>query len=207
MEKNVVFQMMANLLSKMKEHPESVTESDKSFLQKIYFDLCKSLNFSEHSAWAVKWTVEKWHSMEEKLSGIAPYEVVNEGQNIILDLGATEMLKLICGTGKTAFDNANAKIYVGTDTTSENASQTGVLAQGPNKAYAAMDSGYPQVSGRTATFRASFGDSAANFAWAESSVTNGDGVGSVAMNRKVSTMGTKNGGTWTLQMTITLVSA
>lgn len=207
MEKNIVFQMMGELLSKMKENPESVTESDKAFLKKIYFDLCKSLKFSDHSAWAVEWVVEKWHSMEDKIAGIAPYEVVKEAQNIILDGGATEMLKLICGTGGTAYNNANAKIYVGTDTTSENASQTGVIAQGGNRAYANMDSGYPQVSGRTAVFRASFGEDEANFSWNEASVTNGSGVGSVAMNRKVSSMGTKNSGTWTLQITISLVSA
>lgn len=206
-KKNIVYENMLKILSNMKEHPENVTDSDKSILQKIYFDLCKSLKFSEHSAWAVEWTVEKWHSMEEKLSGVSPYEIVSTGQNIILDAGANEMLKLICGTGGTAYDNSNAKIYVGTDTTPENASQTGVIASGGNKAYANMDGGYPMVDGRTATYRATFGDDSANFAWSEASITNGTGVGSIAMNRKVSTMGTKSGGSWTLQMTISLVSA
>lgn len=208
MEKKInVFKMMEEILSNMKENPDSITEQDKNFLKRIYFDLCKSLKFSEHSAWAVEWCVEKWHSMEEKLSGALPYETVKSGQNIILNAGATEMLKLICGTGGTAYNTSNAKIYVGTDTTAENASQTGVIAQSSNRAYANMDSGYPKVDGRTATFRASFGDDSANFAWNEASVTNGTGVGSVAMNRKVSTMGTKSGGTWTLQITISLVSA
>lgn len=202
-----VFKLMTDLLNKMKEHPESVTERDKAFLKKIRFDLNKALNFSDHSAWAVEWCVEKWNSMEEKMNGVAPYEVVRTGQNIILDAGATEMLRLICGTGGTAYNTANAKMYVGTDTTSENAAQTGVIATSGNRAYAAMDGGYPTVDGRTATFRASFGDDAANFAWNEASISNGAGVGSVAMNRKVSSMGTKNGGTWTLQMTISLVSA
>lgn len=208
MEKhNIVFNLMLSLLKKMKDNPDSVTQNDRDFLTRIYSDICKSLKFSEHSAWAVEWVVEKWNSMEEKLSGVAPYEVVSTGQNIILDGGATEMLKLICGTGGTAYNNTNAKMYVGTDTTTENASQTGVIAQGSNRAYANMDSGYPQVDGRTATFRASFGDGEANFAWNEASISNGTGVGSIAMNRKVSTMGTKSGGTWTLQMTISLVSA
>lgn len=208
MESNkFIYHLMLDLLNKMKENPDSLTDDDKSFLIKIYSGLCKSLKFSEHSAWAVEWAVEKWHSMEEKLSGVAPYEVVSTGQNIILDAGATEMLKLICGTGGTAYNNTNAKMYVGTDTTPENASQTGVIAQSNNRAYANMDGGYPTVDGRTATFRASFGDDSANFAWNEASISNGSGVGSVAMNRKVSTMGTKSGGTWTLQMTISLVSA
>lgn len=208
MESNkFIYNLMLDLLTKMKENPDSLTDEDKSFLKKIYSGLCKSLKFSEHSAWAVEWLVEKYHSMEEKLSGVAPYEVVSTGQNIILDAGATEMLKLICGTGGTAYNNTNAKMYVGTDTTPENASQTGVIAQSSNRAYANMDGGYPTVDGRTATFRASFGDDSANFPWNEASISNGTGVGSVAMNRKVSTMGTKSGGTWTLQMTISLVSA
>lgn len=207
LEKNIIFEQMSELLKKMAENPDSVTETDILFLRYIYSGICKTLKFSEHSAWAVEWIVEKWHSMEEKLSGAKPYEVISTGQNIITDGGATEMLKLICGTGGTSYSQANAKIYVGTDTTPENASQTGVIASGGNKVFAGMDSGYPKVSGRTATFRASFGDDVANFAWNEASVTNGSGVGSVAMNRKVSSMGTKNGGTWTLQMVVSLVSA
>lgn len=202
-----IFNLMLDLLAKMRENQESLTDEDKASLKKIYSGLCKSLKFSEHSAWAVEWAVEKWHSTEEKLSGVAPYEVFSTGQNIILDGGATEMLKLICGTGGTAYSNTNAKLYVGTDTTPENAAQTGIIATSSNAAFASMDSGYPKVFGRTATFRATFGDDSANFAWNEASISNGTGVGSVAMNRKVSSMGTKNGGTWTLQMTVSLVSA
>ena len=203
MEKNIIYDLMMNLLKKMQDDPSSVTESDREFLQNIYGDLCKALKFSEHSAWKVDWVVEKWHSMKDKMSGIAPYEVVNAGQNIILDKGATEMLKLICGASATAYNNGNAKIYVGSNATGESASQTGVIDS--NKAYANMDSGYPTVSGRTATFRATFGESSANFAWNEASITNG--VSGTAMNRKVVNMGTKNKGTWTIQITISLVSA
>lgn len=205
--KNETFAQILSLLAEMKAHPENVTEHDKVMLEQLHKSLCKATNTSEHFRWCAEWTVDKWHSMKDKLAGLAPYETVHEGQNIVLDGGANEILKLIAGTGGTAYNSTNAKIYVGTDTTSENASQTGVIASGGNKAYANMDSGYPIVDGRTATFRASFGDDSANFAWNEASITNGTGVGSIAMNRKVSSMGTKNGGTWTLQLTISLVSA
>ena len=104
-----------------------------------------------------------------------------------------------------AFSAANAKIYVGSDSTAEAASQTGVIAT-TNKAFAGMDSGYPSVSGRTIVFRASFNDATANFAWNEAAITNGSGAGAVAMNRKVSALGTKTTGTWTLQLTISLTS-
>lgn len=208
MEKNFVFDLMMNLLSQMKNDPSSVTEEDRNKLDSLYRSLCQATNVSEHSKWAVEWVVEKWNSMKEKMDGIAPYEVLTTGQNIILDSGATAMLKLIIGdSSATAFNNANAKIYVGTDTTPENASQTGILASGANSAYAAMDSTYPVVDNRTVTFRATFGDGAANFAWREAAVTNGTGVGAVAMNRKVFDMGTKKNGTWTMQITISLLSA
>lgn len=206
-KKNFTYELFSNLLKEMNAHPEKVTDEDRSFLKNLYSQLCKALNYSEHSVWCVKWVIEKWNSMEEKLSGVAPYEVVTDSQNIILDAGANEMLKLICGTGGTSYSNANAKIYVGNNSTAENASQTGVIASGSERAYANMDSGYPVVDGRTVTFRATFGDGSANFVWNEASVTNGTGVGSIALNRKVSAMGTKNGGTWTLQMTVSVVSA
>lgn len=206
MSNNSVFKAMQNILSKMKEHPENVSEKERSILKKIYFDLCKSLDFSEHSAWAVKWTIDKWNSIEDKLAGIAPYETVTDNQNIILDTGANEILKLISGTGGTAYSSTNTKMFVGTSTTPENASQTGVQASGDNRAFASLDSGYPVVEGRTINYRATFGDSSANFQWNEVSVTNGDGANAVSMNRKVSSMGTKNGGVWTVQVTISVVS-
>jgi hypothetical protein len=205
--KNLVFSMMMNLLKEMKEHPESVSEEDKNALNKLYSSVCKATGTSEHVRWCIDWCVEKWNNAADKIAGVAPYEVVRDSQNIILDNGANEMLKLICGTGGTAYNSANAQMYVGTDTTAEAASQTGVIATGSNRAYASMDSGYPTVSGRTATFRASFGEGSANFVWAEASIVNGTGANSIAMNRKVSNMGTKSGGVWTLQMTVSLVSA
>lgn len=204
---NFIYEKMMEVLDQIKENPDKVTDMDLESLQKIFFKICQELKFSEHSAWKVEYQVEKWKSLADKLKGLKPYEVVEAGQNIILDGGANEMLKIICGTGGTAYNAENAKIYVGTDSTSENASQTGVIAQGGNQAYANMDSGYPQVSGRTAIFRATFSESSANFTWREASITNGTGVGAKAMNRKVANMGTKVDGAWTIQITISLISA
>lgn len=203
---SMVYNLFSGLLKEMKEHPENITESDRIALNKIYSDLCKATGTSEHIRWVVNWAIEKWHSTADKLAGLAPYEVVRDGGNIVLDAGANEILNLIIGTG-TAFNSANAKIYVGTDATAENAAQTGVIATGANRAVANMETGYPTVTGRTATFRASFGEDTANFAWNEASITNGTSSTSVALNRKVSQMGTKNGGTWTMQIVLSLVSA
>ncbi len=203
----IIYEKMCSLLDDFTNHPERVTEEDRNKLQALYSKLCKSIGISEHSQWRVEWQVEKWADTARKLAGFAPDEVTCVGQNIILDTGANEMLKLITGTGGTAYNAANSYIYVGTDSTPENAGQTGVIATGASRAYAAMDTGYPMVTARQMIYRASFGDTSANFAWNEASILNGTGANAIAMNRKVATLGTKASGTWTLQITISLTSA
>ena len=207
--KDTAYKALSAMLERAASNPEGLTDAQKEQLKSLRAILSKALAFSEHVAWEVHWRVEKFLSktLDDVLSsGEKPYEVCSDVQNIILDTGANEMLKLIGGvSGATAFSAANAKIYVGSDSTAEAASQTGVIAT-TNKAYAAMDSGYPSVSGRTIVFRASFDDATANFAWNEAAITNGNGAGAIAMNRKVSALGTKTTGTWTLQLTISLTS-
>lgn len=203
----IMYNKMTDVLDNMRKNPNSVTEHDRSMLEKLYSSLCKGLGISEHSQWRVEWKVEKWIDTARKIAGFEPDEVVCDTQNIILDVGANEMLKLISGTGGTAFSSANSVIWVGTDSSTENAAQTGVLATGSNRAYANIDSGYPTVSGRQLVYRASFGPDEANFAWNEASIANGTGTNSISMNRKVSALGTKTTGTWTIQITISLVSA
>lgn len=203
---NQVYSKMCNLLEFMSNHPESVTDKDKNMLEKLYSLLCKTMGISEHSQWRIEWKVDKWADTARKLAGLDPDEVAIETQNIILDSGATELLKLISGTGGTPYNATNAYIYVGTDDTPENAAQVGILATGNNRSYAALDAGYPVVNGRQVIYRASFGDTSANFPWREASIVNGTGVNAVAMNRKVSSLGTKSSGTWTLQITISLTS-
>lgn len=204
---DVIYNEMCSLLDKFAKNPELVTDEDRNKMETLYSKLCRGLNISEHSQWRVEWQVEKWFDTAKKLAGFKPDEIVCDGQNIILDAGASEMLKLITGTGGTTYDAANTYIYVGTDSTPENASQTGVIATGANRAYAAMDTGYPMVSGRQMIYRASFGDTSANFQWREASIINGTGANAVSMNRKVADLGTKSSGTWTLQITISLTSA
>ena len=203
------YRAISGILEKIAAKAENLTDAQKEELKSLRSTLNRALAFSEHVAWEVHWRVEKFLSKtfdDVLATGEQPYEVCSDVQNIILDTGANEMLKLIGGVaGATAFSAANAKIYVGSDSTAEAASQTGVIAT-TNKAYAAMDSGYPSVSGRTIVFRASFDDATANFAWNEAAITNGSGAGAIAMNRKVSALGTKTTGTWTLQLTISLTS-
>ncbi len=205
--KEIIMYKMNKLLDDFKAHPDKMTDDDRSALERIYSALCKAMGVSEHSQWRVTWEVRKWADTARKLAGFEPDEIVYDTQNIILDSGANEMLKLITGTGGTAYSAANAYIFVGTNSTAENAAQVGVLASGNNRAYARLETGYPQVDGRQMIFQAAFGDSEANFAWNEAAIANGIGANAVAMNRKVQSLGTKVAGTWSLRITISLTSA
>lgn len=190
-----------NQIEFYREHPDQITEDVREKLKSLYSVLTKALNYSEHSAWGVKWTIEK-----REHAGAPIIETVSG--NIILNSGANEMLKLVFGISpSTPYDAANARIYVGSDSTAERADQKGVIALGGNQASAKLDSGYPQVAegGRTAIVRATFGDSAANFPWNEVSLTNGQGSSAIALNRKQASMGTKNGGVWTVQLEVSIV--
>lgn len=204
---NALYNKMSAILDKMAEHPETVTEEEQDKLGKLYSLICKTLGISEHSQWRCTWEVFKWAETARKLAGFACDDYACETQNIILDVGANEILRVIAGTGGQAYDANNAYIYVGTDTTREAADQTGIIATGVNRAYAGMDIGYPVVNGRQAIYRGSFGDNSANFKWQESSIVNGTGTNAVAMNRKVANLGEKVTGTWTLQITLSIVSA
>ena len=212
---NEIYDDARELVKFYTKHPEMMTDSIKAKINELYSAICEKKGLSEHSGWGVKWTLEKRHNETDA----APYETMSGNftpdqsmvfvGNVILNTGANEILKLICGdSSANAYSNTNAKIFVGTDSTPESPEQTGVIAAGSNRAFAAMDSGYPQVSseGRTAIFRATFGDSVANFEWNEVSLTNGSGSGAVSLNRKQINMGTKNGGSWSMQLEVSVVN-
>ncbi len=133
-----------------------------------------------------------------------PAESVIDG-NILLAEGIGELLDLLCGLGSpTAFSNANARIGVGDSSTAESAAHTGLQAAS-NKAYAAMESGYPQRSGTTVTFRSVFGSAAGNFSWQEFTVVNAASDTGKNLNRKVSNQGSKVAGqTWTCDISVSI---
>jgi len=174
---------------------------------------------SENVSWRSVWTISKFSDPGGCVAQLTrdgvPVEQVKkmfpdlyrgveviEG-NLALNEGLQEVIDLACGLGTpTAFSNANARIGVGDGITSEVATQTGLV--GTNKLYKAMDSGYPQRSGQTVTFQATFGSSEANYNWREYSVANGSSDTAKNLNRKVVDKGTKvNGETWVIQVSIT----
>jgi hypothetical protein len=166
---------------------------------------------SDTIMWRVKGRVEKWSDEQLAAHGLigAPSSAIRavglvpeveefEG-NLLLNAGINVVWDALIGDTYTAFSNANARIGVGDTNTAAAATQTDLQAP-TNKAYVAMNGGYPSVTNQTVTFQADFGSGVGNFAWEEWIVDNG----TTALNRKVTSLGTKSGGTWTLTVDITL---
>jgi len=149
--------------------------------------------------------ISLWQALgleEEFYRIFQPYETIEREHNLLLNEGINAILTLVCGGSETAYNNANARIGVGNSNTAAVATQTAL--QGASTAFKAMDTSYPTYgTSQQVVFKASFGDSEANFAWEEWTVDNGASANK-NMNRKVESLGTKTNGTWSLQVTITL---
>lgn len=164
--------------------------------------------------WQVHATVEKYDRatleaaglldapIEEIRAALQPDDTVEAAGNALLNEGINRLLNLLIGGGGTAYSNANAQIGVGNSTAAVNASQSD-LQGGANTAWASMDSGFPSIAAQTVTFKSTFADGVANFAWNEWSIRNGAGANE-NLNRKVVSLGTKAGGVWSLTVSITV---
>lgn len=121
------------------------------------------MKLTEKINWKVNWVVEKFKDgvkyAEEKFD-----------ENILVNTGIQLMEDLLIGAGGTVFNNANAHIGVGNSNTAAAASQTNL--QGASTLRKAMESGYPQRSGQTVSFRSVFGSAEANYAWEEFAIFN-----------------------------------
>lgn len=158
----------------------------------------------------IVYKVEKFearNSEEIKAKGIKPYETMESPPekiaiNVLLNEGITEIINLLCGLGSpTAWDNANARLGVGTDATAPSPTQTGLLA---GAVYKAMNGGYPQISGQDAIWQADFIDTEAEQAWLEESISNTADDAGDNLCRQNTALGTKPAGqTWRLTATIT----
>jgi hypothetical protein len=163
----------------------------------------------ESARWTCRFRLSKYREDIEKYRGkeaefhrlFKPYEVIAGEGNLLLNSGIDEMWDLIAGDSANHFNNASAQVGVGDSSTAANASQTDLQA-GTNKTYKGMESGYPTSTSQKVTFKASFGDSEANYAWNEWVVK--QSTSSKCLNRKVESLGTKASGTWTLEVNITL---
>lgn len=160
-----------------------------------------------------QWTVRRYADQHSYETGVAsdvvdaagntlPAESIIDG-NVLLNEGIALVLDLLIGESGTALNNSNAYIGVGESNTSASASQTGLL--GDLLTYRPMETGYPQRSGSTVTWRSVFGPNDANNAWNEFTVSNSNSNSGVNLNRRVSNQGVKaSGQTWTLDVSVTL---
>lgn len=172
----------------------------------------KTIEAEETGRWHVDFKVEKWLNSEDHEAGFDPDEIVWGEKNVLTVAGVTRMLNLLIGAGGQTFDNTHARLGVGSGSTAATSADTDLA--GGSKLYHGMDATFPQVATNTLTFKASFADSEANFAWNEWAIDcGGAGTGAVnavvvapLLNRRVPavSLGTKTGGIWVLTVTITI---
>lgn len=163
----------------------------------------------ELANWLCRFKLSKYHQDIEPYRGredefhqlFAPYEVIEDEGNCLLNNGIDEMWDLVTGASANHYDNTNAQIGVGDSSTAADPSQTDLQAA-TNKTYKGMEASYPTSTSQKATFKSSFGDSDANYAWNEWVVK--QSTSGICLNRKVESLGTKSSGTWTLEVSITL---
>lgn len=166
----------------------------------------------ELANWLCRYRLSKYHENIEPYWGreaefyqlFKPYEVIEGEGNCLLNSGIDEMWDLVTGAVSGAdhiFDNAHAQIGVGDSDTAADPTDTDLKAAS-NKTYKGMEASYPTSTSQKATFKSSFGASDANYAWKEWVVK--QSTSAKCLNRKVESLGTKSGGTWTLEVSITL---
>ncbi len=175
---------------------------------------------NERGKWKVKTTLEKregdinkYSTPEERLKFLRenePYEKIVFRGNCLLNGGADAILSLLTGYGSiTVYSNANAEIGVGDSDTAASRTQDDLQAA-ENYDWQAMEDGFPtapaentELDGRSVKFKSSWGSEEGNFVWNEWAIRNGPYV-HLCLNRKVESLGTKSGGTWTLEVEISI---
>lgn len=140
---------------------------------------------------------------------IDPYEVLEQGSNLITQAGWGRMLTLMVGGGGTAYTAAATRIGVGTATAAATTGQTDLsAATGTANRLWVLGTGVGTTGTGTGSARLTIvgntvGSGDGNFAWAEWGLDQGTASGSGAStatlyNRAVSAMGTKaSPATWT----------
>ncbi len=161
----------------------------------------RKLSFWEHPIlWLRTWWLTKgrWERAFHNL--FVPFEVIEGEGNLLLNAGIDLMEDLITGVSANLYDSTHAEVGVGNSNTAAAAGQT--TLQGGSTDWQGMEGGYPTSASQVMTFKGSWGAGDGNFAWEEWAVR--ENQTNVLMNRKVESLGTKSGGTWTLEVTITL---
>lgn len=143
--------------------------------------------------------------------GIRPYEVIDTPGNLLTTAGLGRIATLInAGTGNL-ISTTTARVGAGNSATAEAIGNTD-LAAAAGSANRWFQTCTVTIPSNVWTFVAVFGTADGNFAWAEwgidigtATVTSGNTVNAVLLNRKVAANGTKaSGQTWTATATVTI---
>ena len=117
----------------------------------------------------------------------SPYFKKTIEGNAMVEAGVDILWTLVCGAAATNYGSSNAEIHIYIVDTWNT---TGTLS-----------SGYPTYgSDGKATWKAYWAGSDGDGVWSKWAVSNG----AQRLNEKAQVMGTKSGGTWTLQVSITI---
>jgi hypothetical protein len=146
----------------------------------------------------------------------APEEVLEVPGNLLLNEGIQKLLDIAIAavsnqTTGNRWNAADSYIGVGDSAVAEAATQAELQAA-TNRFYKGMNATFPSRASQTVTWQSDFVTAEANYVWAEWTVSSGATVasgggfttGTTNLNRKVSALGTKTTGTWTLSCSITL---
>jgi len=132
---------------------------------------------------------------------VPAYEVIHGDYNAMVDNGINALLLLLVGGGGTAYNNANARLGVGSNAaawgTTQTDLQTILSKQG-------MKATFPTTGTKKQTFASDFAGTAGDGAWAEWAIFNSASANTGMLSRKVESLGTKSGGTWTLTIDFAL---
>jgi hypothetical protein len=146
-------------------------------------------------------------------AGLTPYEVVEAPGNLLTTAGLNRLTSLMIAGGGQGATNTATRLGVGNSTTAAAVGQTDLQAAAgsTNRWFQVMDATYPQQSNGVLTFKSTFATGDGNFVWNEwcvdigtPTVSSGNTVSALMLNRAVQSLGTKVSGSWVLTATITI---
>lgn len=170
---------------------------------------------AEEAAWALGKTGARALSGGELARVVGPASDYSEScGNVLTTAGLNRLTSLWIAGGGQGLTNTSVRMGVGNSNTAAAVGQTDLQAAAgsTNRWFQVMDATYPQQANGVATFKATFGTGDGNFAWEEwcidvgtPTVSSGNTVNALMVNRKVANQGTKaSGAIWALTTTITI---
>lgn len=145
---------------------------------------------------------------------VKPYETIVAPGNLLTTAGLNRLTSLMIAGGGQGATNTATRLGAGNSSTAAAVGQTDLQAAAgsSNRWFQVMDATFPQQSNGVLTFKSTFASADGNFAWQEwcvdigtPTVSSGNTVAALMLNRAVQSLGTKaSGSSWVLTATITI---